>query len=143
MNGRGIEPGYARNKKNRNKLIIFLVSVGLLGILVCEIALMLSTDKSSPSKPHKTMSVAVGKGAYVITITNLGSPELVGQTVDVYVNGTPGSGYEATCSMPAVGKTARIPLNLFVKGRSRFDPRTQAVDELWVGGSGCDYALYH
>jgi hypothetical protein len=88
------------------------------------------------------MDVEVAWGFNSIGIKNTGSADVVGQNITVYLNSAPPFAYKAERPAPAVGETVLIPLSDFVKDGSRFDPRTHAVSEAWVGGAGYDYVAY-
>ena len=78
-----------------------------------------------------------------IRITNNGSADAVGETINVYLNGAPPFTYKAEFTFPAVGQSAEVPLVTFVKkDGERFSPLQRAVTEAWVGGGGYDYVKF-
>lgn len=115
-----------------------LIGVGAAVAIV--IAIASATDSG---KPHKTMSVEVRRGSDAVEIKNTGTPDIEGQLMVVYINGSPPFAYMTACDAPAIWKTVRIPLTYFAKkdGR-RFDPSVYAVREIWVGGAGYDYLSF-
>ena len=99
--------------------------------------------RTAPAK-KSTLGVEVRWGFDTISIKNVTSPDAVGRTMTVYLNATPPFTFKAKWLVPAVGETAEIPLRAFVKkDGTRFDPRTRAVTEAWLGGDGYDYQQYH
>jgi len=114
----------------------WLLLLGTLGFIV----LMIATN--SPTKSSRAMDVSVLVNAEAIRVKNAGAPDIVGRNFTIYVNGTPPFAYKAAAPGPPVGEAVEIPLELFVDSDGRrFDPRTQAVVKVWVGGAGYDYAL--
>jgi hypothetical protein len=88
----------------------------------------------------KTMDVAVRVDPLMVTVTNKGTTDVVGQDMDVYINGSPPSGYEATVKVPPVGESRSILLEQFVDGDKRFDPARHIVTKVWVGAGKYQFA---
>ena len=115
----------------------------LFGIGAAIAVIIIIAFNSDSNKPHKTMSVAIEHSRETLQIKNVGTPDIEGQTMVVYINGTPPFAYKTACSAPAIGQTVRIPLTSFVKkDGERFNPLSYAVTEVWVGGAGYDYESY-
>lgn len=112
-----------------------------IGASIAVIIAILSTCDSG--KPQKTMSVEVGRGREVLEIKNIGTPDIEGKIMVVYINGSPPFAYMTACDAPAIGDTVRIPLSSFAKkDGQRFNPVAYAVREIWVGGAGYDYLSF-
>lgn len=79
--------------------------------------------------PHKRPNFAVSRGIYTLRIRNQGSPELVGRTMEVSINGDV-LGYRATSTVPTVGDSVTIPLRELVNGDERLQSREPS-------GHGC------
>jgi hypothetical protein len=116
--------------------------LSVIGLFMLVLIIGSLSGGSNSSRSSRQMSVDVGWGFDMIRIKNTGSVDAVGQNMTVYLNGMPPFAYKAEWPVPAVGETALIPLGAFAKGESRFDARTQAVSEAWIGGAGYDYVQY-
>ena len=114
----------------------------LLAVVIFLITAAIS-DLDTSNNPQKTMSVAVSWGNTYSQIKIIGSSYILGKDVEVYLNDMPPFTYKAVCIGPGVGKTVRVPLNTFVKEDGlRFNPKTHAVSEVWIGGAGYDYIKF-
>ena len=117
-----------------------LAAILLSVVVIIVIAVSSSTESS---KPTKTMAVEIDKSRDSLTIHNIGTPDIEGQAMVVYINGTPPFTYKAVCSAPAVGNSVRVPLNTFAKKDGQiFNPLAYTVTEVWIGGSGYDYKQF-
>jgi hypothetical protein len=121
-------------------LIIFAVFL----VVGSSLRLRRSNEASqSQSKVAKLLSVEVGWDLARIRIKNTGSPDAAGGTITIYINGSPPFAYKTDWAAPSVGQSIDIPLNVFVnRDGKRFDPRTEAVTEAWIGGAGFDYSKF-
>jgi hypothetical protein len=108
----------------------------LLGIAAV-IAILASLNKDGP---QKVMDVSVRVNSFMITVTSKGTSDVVGQDMDVYINGSPPSGYKATAKAPAIGESRSILLEEFVDGDKRFDSEGNMVTEVWVGAGDYHFA---
>jgi hypothetical protein len=90
-------------------------------------------------QPRKAMDVAVSVNRLMVTVTNKGTADVVGKEMDVYINGSPPSGYMATSKVPPVGSSASILLQDFVKDDTRFNSVNQVVSEVWVGAGDYNF----
>jgi hypothetical protein len=123
------------------RLAVFLL-VGCAGLATLA---MIVSIASAPGKPStsKTYNVKLAWSALELQITNPADSAAIGRPLTVYINGTPPFTYRADTTMPAVGESVRIPLNEFVtKGGDRFNPVTQALTVVWIGGGEYDYQSY-
>lgn len=123
--------------KKKTSALTWIV-VGILGAIVFG-----AIAGRQDVRPSKTLKIKVSWNAAELAITNAASTDAVGKEMILYVNGAPPFTYRANTQVPAVGETVRVPLNEFVtKGGDRFNPITQAVTIVWVGGGGYDYASF-
>jgi hypothetical protein len=91
--------------------------------------------------PRKTLDVHVAWNSTAVEIVNNSMP--AGGELSVYINGMPSVAYRADSRMPAVGEAVHIPLRAFVTRRGdRFDPGSEPVTVVWVGGEGFSYEPY-
>jgi hypothetical protein len=90
----------------------------------------------------KTMDVAVSVNRFMVTVTNKGTTDMVGQDMDVFINGSPPSGYEATVKVPPVGESRSILLDQFVDGDTRFDSASHIVTKVSVGAGKYQFAEF-
>jgi hypothetical protein len=116
-------------------VLIIIVTCAVLGLIV-------GPTTSTPAKNSKGgPSVSIGYNANSVQVTNNGSADWT--VAVVYINGTPPFTFKATVDAPEVGKTISIPLSSFVtKSGDRFDPRTKALTEIWIGGSDYDFKKF-
>lgn len=101
-----------------------------------------SSSASSQARVSRTLAVAVAWSAVALQVTNVSDADAVGNELVVYINGTPGTTYKSTGTIPRVGEHVSFPLAAFTHGGYRFNPATQAVTIAWVGGGGYDYAAF-
>jgi hypothetical protein len=96
-----------------------------------------------PPKETKTLAVAVENNRNQVILKNVATPEAAGKIIDVYINGMPPFTYKAQCIYPSVGEKVSVNLDDFTeKNGTRFNPRSHAVTEVWVGGAGYDYKAF-
>jgi len=93
-------------------------------------------------KSAKTMNIKVSIGMYDIAVRNISTSDVSGKTITVYINGDPPFTYNTYCIAPSVGESIDISLRDFTYKGERFNPETQAVYRVWVGGAGYDYKAY-
>ncbi len=121
---------------------------GVLGLVILVSILTTRTPPVSlPGASHagEVLGVGVATSRTALQITNKANRDAEGGAMEVYINGTPPFTYRAESKVPAVGESVTIPLNDFVKKSSgdRFNPFTQAVTDVWVGGGGYDYQSFN
>jgi len=141
-------PSGEADDRRINKNGKMIVGLAVLGVVAFWFAANFGTGPREPSTPtastaHQTLDVTVRWGVTGIEITNAGSKDAAGGEMIVYVNGTPGSTFKVTETVPALGHSVAIPLSTFTHREERFNPTTQAVDVVWVGGGGYDYSRFH
>ncbi len=127
-------------KKSNRALWTGLLIFGTLAVLWIGAAIRGPVQRpptTSPSTLLENVSVAVSSTA--LRITNDGNNDAAGKEIEVYINGTPPFTYRAKVTVPVVTAAVIIPLNQFTKGETRFNPFSQAVTDVWIGGGGYDY----
>jgi len=119
----------------------------LVAIILISILTTRTPPASLPGASHagKVLGVGVATSRTALQITNKANRDAEAGAMEVYINGTPPFTYRANSTVPAVGESVTIPLNDFVKKSSgeRFNPFTQAVTDVWVGGGGYDYQSFN
>ena len=95
------------------------------------------------SKTSKTLDVDVAVSRTALEITNVGSGEVAGRKLVVYIDGQPPFTYKTVFTLPRLRDSVRIPLSTFTqKDGTRFNPSGTAVTVIWVGGGGYDYVSF-
>lgn len=113
----------------------------LFGAFVIFIILVAAIS-SSKTEPHvqKTLKFEVRRRDSSIVITNVGSADVSGKNITLYINGMPPFTYKVDWTAPPLGESSEVPLRLFMeKDGTRFNPDAQGVTEIWMGGAGYDY----
>jgi hypothetical protein len=134
-------PSICEEKKKRSYESI--VAIAVIALVLGVIGGMMTGHAGGSSRASNVMQFDVRWGLEALSLTNTGSSKAEGKMMTILLNGMPPFCYKAEWRAPKVGETARIPLNVFVKQTRRFDPHTQAVTEVWIGGAGYDFVQYH
>lgn len=96
-----------------------------------------------PAIPRPAMHLRVQFDFAAIDVTVRGDRPTPGEELIIYLNGTPGwDAWKATFRAGPKQVPVTIPLDRFVRSGQRFDPRTQAVDKIWVGNDVYGYAAF-
>lgn len=121
--------------------VLSLMFVGSCAFLMHE---ALRTDipaSPAPTTSRGAPSATVSHTRYSVTIENTNTRDW--SHAELYVNGRPPSAFKATVTAPSLGQSTTIHLSDFVdRDGNRFDPEKKAVTEVWVGGSGYDFACF-
>lgn len=126
------------------RVVRLLVLAIVAFFVVTVIVAMLATPKTTmSSQAKKTIDLTVSVNRVELFVGNETDGVGGDRDVDVYINGTPPFTYHARATTPTPGNHITLRLDEFVKKDGiRFNPITQAVTEVWIGGNGYDYQSY-
>lgn len=131
----------------RTSVATWLVGGTMLMLMVPACYTMLTPSYEPPPQPAEavvdnTPKITVRSSATDVTITNTGTADW--PVVELYLNGDPPDGWKLRATAPAVGQSHTYLFGSFTtKDGRRFNPLSHQAQNLWVGGGGKDFALYH
>jgi len=120
-------------------LIGIVVGLGFVALVIVGLAL---PDHPSPAAhQNNTVKTSIHASQFELEFTNDGTADWTEAVI--YINGAPPFTYKQTTPAPPVGESRTVRLADFVKNGDRFNPISQAVTEVWIGGSGHDFECYN